>query len=511
MPKTAVTGSIIALKLDRSAREPMHRQFADRLREAIQDGRIPVGAKLPSTRIFAEELGVSRNTVLQVFETLTQEGFLSGRVGAGTFVAATSVAAEAAAPGDGGTGGYPFRTLSRRGGGILSSAGDEFAERPTTFMPDVPDLREFPIKTWLRLLNETSGRLTGEILADTSNAGYEPLRRAIAQHLNASRGMRCDFSQVIVTTGSQQSLDLICRMMLDPGDPVWLEEPGYVGSRAVVRANGGTIYPVPVDGDGMCIEEAAARHPVPRLIVASPSRHYPLGPALSLARRHALVRFARKGGSWIVEDDYDNEFRYAGASLPAVFGLDGDSRTFHVGTFSKILLPSFRLGYLVVPSDLADAFAKARAILDRHASLIEQMVLSEFMLRGLFVSHVRRMRGLYRARQSQMIEGLNALFGRDLPFAATDTGVHVILRLSEEADDRRLVRAAAERGVVIRPLSPYYASGRPQQGLLLGFSAFNAGEIGQGLARLAPLRADILSLGALPDRVAIGQGSESSP
>lgn len=184
---------------------------------------------------------------------------------------------------------WTVRRCARLGSGILSSATNELAERPTSFMPD---LREFPIKTWLRLLNETSGRLTGEILADTSNAGYEPLRRAIAQHLNASRGMRCDHSQVIVTTGSQQSLDLVCRMMLDPGDPVWLEDPGYVGSRAVVGANGGTIYPVPVDGEGMRVEDATLNHPVPRLIVASPSRHYPLGPALSLERRQALLHFA---------------------------------------------------------------------------------------------------------------------------------------------------------------------------------------------------------------------------
>ncbi len=493
MPKTALTGSLIALELDRSGKEPLHKQVADRLREAIQNGRMPTGLKLPSTRVFAEELGLSRNTVLQVFETLTQEGFLSSRVGAGTFVAAAPAEVGGPVPERGQDGAsYPFRTLSRRGRGILSSATGEFVERPTAFMPDVPDLREFPIKTWLRLLNETSGRLTGEILADTSNAGYEPLRRAIAQHLNASRGMRCDYSQVIVTTGSQQSLDLICRMMLDPGDPVWLEDPGYVGSRAVVGANGGTVYPVAVDGDGMRIEEAAAEHPVPRLIVASPSRHYPLGPALSLARRHALLQFARQGGSWVVEDDYDNEFRYANASLPAVFGLDGDGRTFHVGTFSKILLPSFRLGYLVVPRDLSEAFAKARAVLDRHASLIEQMVLSEFMLRGLFMSHVRRMRGLYRARQSLTIEGLKTLFGQDLPFVATDTGVHVTLSLTEQADDRRLVRAAAERGVVVRPLSPYYVSPMRQQGLLFGFAAFNADEIGLGFARLAAVRDAIL-------------------
>lgn len=497
MPKTATTGAIIALEFDRSSREPLHKQLTDRLRAAIQDGRMAGGVQLPSTRIFAAELGVSRNTVLQAFEALIDEGFLLSRVGAGTFVVSPSEAVAQVTDVPERPERYPFRTLSRRGRGILSSATDEFAERPTAFMPDVPDLREFPIKTWMRLLNETSGRLTGEILADTSNGGYEPLRRAIAQHLNASRGMRCEYSQVIVTTGSQQSLDLICRMMLDPGDPVWLEEPGYVGSRAVVRANGGTLYPVPVDVDGMCIEDAVDRHPSPRLIIATPSRHYPLGSTLSLMRRQSLLQFASNSGSWIVEDDYDTEFRYAGTLMPSVFGLDQADRTFHVGTFSKILLPSFRLGYLVVPQDFAVSFAKARAILDRHASLIEQMVLSEFMLRGLFISHIRRMRALCRARQKLMVDGLNALLGLAVPLTAKDTGTHLTLNLNKQADDRRIVKTASEHGVVIRPLSPYYFSSLREQGLLLGFAAFNQGEIEQGLARLARQRSALLA--ALPD------------
>ena len=474
--------------------EPIHKQVADRLREAIWEGRLPVGTKLPSTRIFAAELGVSRNTILQVFEILHEEGIVSGRVGSGTYIAtAVSPPPQDAAAGAPASRGYPFRMLSRRGKGILVSATDEFAERPAAFMPDVPDLREFPIKTWMRLLNETSGRLTGEILAETSNAGYEPLRRAIAQHLNSARGMRCHFSQVIVTTGSQQSLDLICRMMLDPGDPVWLEDPGYVGSRAVVGANGAIVYPVRVDDDGLCVEEAVGTLPVPRLIHVTPSRQYPLGPTLSLSRRHALLRIARDCGAWIVEDDYDYEFRYEGASPPAVFGLDHDGRTFHIGTFSKILLPSLRLGYVVVPEDFASAFAKARAILDRHASLIEQMVLSEFMLRGLFISHIRRMRSLYRGRQIELIEGLDRIFETKLPFTGIDTGVHVTLRLADHANDLKITRLAVESGLVVRPLSPYYSAQSRKQGLLLGFAAFNSAEIQRGLARIDSLKTELRS------------------
>ncbi len=497
MSRTSITSALISLEIDKSGSVPIHRQIAARLREAIAAGRIPRGIRLPSTRVFAEDLGVSRNTVLQVFEALTEEGVLQSRVGAGTFVMSGRTGDQAATPSgpvDAGgrvAGGYPFRSLSRRGRSLVQSSTGEFSERPTTFMPDLPDLREFPIRTWLRLLNETSGRLTGEILADSSSAGYEPLRRAIAQYLATSRGMKCDYGQVIITTGSQQSLDLVCRLLLDPGDLVWLEEPGYVGARAVIAANGAVCRAVPVDDDGVRIEEAIARLPVPRLIFTSPSRHYPLGSTLSMERREAMLGVARRGGSWIVEDDYDHEFRYVGNGLPSLFGLDGEHRTIHMGTFSKILLPSFRLGYVVVPADFADAFARARAVVDRHASLIEQMVLSEFMHRGLLAAHIRRMRGLYRNRQVQLLEGLHGLFGHDVAFGATDTGTHVILPFVDGADDRSVARRLALAGIVVRPLSPYYAGQRRRQGLLFGFSAFTGPEIAEGLARLARFAGEI--------------------
>ena len=495
MARTAITGSLIAVELDKSSQESIHQQLENKLRAAIVSGRLPTGARLPSTRIFAGEIGVSRNTVLQVFETLTEEGLLVSRLGAGTFVAKLTddrrtehFTHEDKKREDGG---YPFRSLSRRGKNLVASATGEFSERPTPFMPDLPDLREFPIRTWLRLLNETSGRLTGEILADTSNAGYEPLRRAVAQHLNASKEMNCDYTQVIITTGSQQSLDLVCRMLLDAGDPVWLEEPGYIGARSVFAANGATLYPVNVDVEGINIDAAINLHPAPRIIFTSSSRHYPLGATLSMVRRESMINFARRCGCWIVEDGYDHEFRYLGATPPSVYGLDAGARTIHLGTFSKVLLPSFRLGYVVVPADLSESFAKARAVVDRHASLIEQMVLSEFMHRGLLVAHIRRMRTLYRARQVQLVEGLKGIFGENLRVTATETGMHVVLHLIPNADDEALSKIAVESGIVTRPLSPYYAGNECQQGLLLGFSAFNPAEISQGLFRFARLKQTI--------------------
>lgn len=495
MPKTAVTGSLVSVEFDKNATTPIYRQITDWMKNAIQTGQLPAGTKLPSTRVFADELGVSRNTVVQVFETLTEEGLLSSRVGAGTFIAdlLTPAAPPATAPEEDqkSGGSYPFRSLSRRGKSLVASASDEFSERPTPFMPDLPDLREFPIRTWLRLLNETSGRLTGQILAEASNAGYEPLRRAIAQHLGASRGVMCTYRQVIITTGSQQGLDLVCRMLLDAGDPVWLEEPGYVGARSVVRANGGVICPIPVDVKGARFDEAVARQPAPRLVVTSPARHYPLGGQLAQERRDALVSLAARSGAWIVEDDYDHEFSYAGSTLRSLYALDNDQRTVHMGTFSKTLLPSFRLGYLVVPADLGDHFAKARAVVDRHASLIEQMVLSEFMNRGLFVSHIRRMRNLYQGRREKLIAGLNDIFGEHCCMPMPDSGTHVILPLEEGADDVALSRQAAARGLILRPLSPYYMTGTRRQGVILGFSAFNDDEIGRGLSLLASFRAEL--------------------
>src|SRR5882757_6027263 len=495
MSKTTVTGSLIDLQIDPNSALPKYQQIAGHLRGAIEAGRIPAGIKLPSTRIFAEELGVSRNVILQAFDRLIDEGLLSSRIGDGTYVLALALGKPDLAAPESKTltasEHYPFRSLSRRGKSLVASATDAFPERPTAFMPDLPDLREFPIKTWLRLLNETSGRLRGEILADTSNAGYEPLRRAIARHLNIFRGMTCTSEQIIITTGSQQSLDLVSRMLFDPGDPIWLEEPGYVGARSIFSANGASLCPIAVDEQGLCIEEALAKHPSPRLIFTSSSRHYPLGATLSLQRRSALIELASRCGAWIVEDDYDNEFRYVGHTPTSIHGLDAGQRTIHLGTFSKILLPSFRLGYVVVPPDLAEPFAKARAVVDRHASLIEQMVLSEFMHRGLFVAHIRRMRSLYRARQVRLIGGLKDIFDNGLRLSSTDTGMHVIIPLDQAADDQEIARKAMDYGVVLRPLSPYYAGRTKRQGLLLGFSAYNVDEIEQGLARLSKLRTTI--------------------
>ncbi|MBI5132644.1 MAG: PLP-dependent aminotransferase family protein [Rhodopseudomonas palustris] len=472
----------MTLDIDRGSGAPLHFQISEALRKAVTNGQLQGGARLPSTRSLASDWQVSRNTVLQVFETLISEGFLEARVGDGTYVkrhASTGIevaAKDEHTPEAKGTP-YPFRGLSQRGKALIEHRLGGLTERPTLFMPDVPDLQAFPIRSWLRLMNEVSGRLKGDILVNVSNAGYEPLREAIAHHLRAARGMIVDSRQVIITTGSQQSLDLLARLLVDRGDPVWMEEPGYVGARAALTANGCSVLPIPTDEAGMNVELGRARYPTPRMILVSPSRHYPLGATLSAERRQQLLDFSRATGAWILEDDYDCEFRYRGPSPASLQSADRDGRVVSIGTFSKTLLPSFRLGFVVVPTDLADDFAKARAVIDRHAPIMEQMVLAEFMHRGLYSAHIRRMRSLYLERQEAMLTMLADWLSYAPPDFERVSGMHFVLPFREGVDDTAVARQLWEHRIVSRPLSMYYGGRNTRPGLLLGFAAFRPEDI----------------------------------
>lgn len=496
MAKSGSKGSFATIDLDRAGAVPIYQQIVMQLRGAIAAGQLEPGMRLASTRTLAAEWGVSRNTVLQVFETLSGEGYLESRVGDGTYISG-QVPEESAVipetPDDGfdernGRAGYPFRRLSRRGLALMEQCPPGLTERPEPFMPDVPDLRAFPIKTWLRLMNEVSGRLTGNTLIQVSNAGYEPLRQAIAHHVRTARGLDCTAAQVIVTSGSQQSLDLVTRILLDRGDPVWMEEPGYVGMRASLLANGCHVLPAPIDSEGLDLEQARVRFATPRMVCVSPAREYPLGTTLSPARRSALIDFSYRTGAWIVEDDYDAENQYQGQPLPALQSLDTAQRVIYMGTFSKTLLPSFRLGFLVVPPDIAEDFAKARAVIDRHAPIMEQMVLAEFMHRGLYAAHLRRMRALYRERQEAMLSVLHDHVGYQPPAYECQGGMHFVVPFRDAVSDEEVVRTLWSRQVIARPLSIYYGGRSKQSGVLLGFAAYPVEVIQEAGERLDCLR-----------------------
>ncbi|MEM9498401.1 MAG: PLP-dependent aminotransferase family protein [Pseudomonadota bacterium] len=481
MVKSAGKDRVILAVLDRTRAEPLFEQLASELRMSIQNGALPPKSRLPSIRTISTELGVSKNTVIQAFDVLAGEGYLTGRIGAGTYVANiipddNLIYQHAPSGPEMRIRDIPKMTLSTRGVQMIASAIESPTEQPIPFMPDVPDLREFPMRTWLRIMGEATGRLRSDLLANVSNAGFDRLRQAIAQHISVARGVRCSWEQVIVTTGSQQSLDLICRLLLDRGDPVWMEDPGYIGAQSAFRGGGAEIYPIPVDEHGMAISKVPSTHPLPKLIFACPSRQYPLGSTLSPTRREELMDFADTCGSWIVEDDYDCEYRYDGLATGALQGVN-PYRVVYMGTFSKTCVPSFRLGYLVVPEAFASAFATTRAMIDRHAPIMEQLALAEYIEHGHFAAHLRRMRELYRKRQDQLIQSVADASAGQVRLPSLATGTNAILWLKPGKSDTAATRIALEHGIVVRPISLYHAKSAMRSGLMLGYAAFTESEM----------------------------------
>jgi GntR family transcriptional regulator/MocR family aminotransferase len=482
--------TLLTLPLDSGAATPLFRQLYEGLRRGILDGTLGPGVRLPATRRLAGELGVSRNTVLNAYEQLLAEGYLEGKMGSGTYVPHSlpeemlQVRSTA----------KPVRpTLSERRG--LSRRGDLLAQTSTTvvrptgvprpFRPGIPALDAFPFETWMRLVARHHRRPPCDLLSYGQAAGYAPLRRAIAAHLGPARAVHCDPEQVLVLTGSQQGLDLIARLLLDPGDTAWVEDPGYPGARAALQGAGVHLIPVPVDGDGLDVAAGTARCSDARLVYVTPSHQYPLGVTMSLSRRLALLEWARRANAWVVEDDYDSEFRYAGRPLAALQGLDRDGRVFYLGTFSKSLFPALRLGYLVVPPDLVDAFVAARAVTDRQTATLTQAVVADFLQEGHFLRHIRRMRTRYGERQETLLRAARRELGGLLEVGPCETGLHLMGWLEAGREDQEASQAAARAGVEAPPLSSYGVERRARGGLLLGYAASDARQIRDGVRRLA--------------------------
>jgi GntR family transcriptional regulator/MocR family aminotransferase len=302
-----------------------------------------------------------------------------------------------------------------------------------------------------------------------------------------ARAVFCRPDQVIITSGAQQALDLAARVLIDPDDPVWMEEPGYPPTGAVLRAAGARVVPVPVDEEGLSVVEGRAREPAPRLICVSPSHQYPLGVTMSLRRRLELLECARAEGGMVIEDDYDSEYRYAGRPLAALQGLDGDGRVIYLGTMSKVMFPGLRIGYMVVPEHLVDAFLAVRAMVDAHPSSIAQAALADFITEGLLGAHIRRMRQLYAERQAALIEAFRARFGDRLALAPADAGMHLVAHLPPGADDRAIARRAAEAGVEAPALSHYYQGAPAARGLLLGYAGVDRRATDRAADRLAEI------------------------
>jgi len=482
--------TLAGIELNHDSPLPLYRQLYDAIRDAILEERLQSGHRLPASRMFAKELGVSRNTVALAFEQLMIEGYLKGKVGSGTYVTddlperllqtRPSVDDRTAASSKRHRASRRGRTLSKI---ILRRNRTPEDVRP--FQAGVPAMDEFPYAFWLKLTQQVWRSLPRNHLAYGGAGGYEPLREAIASYLRTSRAVRCDADQVVIVNGSQQGVDLVARVLLDSGDQVFVEDPGYLGARAALLGAGVRLMPTPVDAEGLQIENRKARSSQARLVYVTPSHQYPLGVTMTLARRLHLLEWARRSGAWILEDDYDSEFRYAGRPLASLQGLDTCGCVIYLGTFSKVLFPGLRLGYLVVPKNVVDEFLSAKTIADRQSAILEQAVLARFIEEGHFARHLRRMRVLYQHRQEILLDVAAHELGGLLEIHPSDSGMHLIAWLQKEKNAQEIARRAEEFGVIAHPLSDYTMRYHQRPALLLGYAAYDDIEIRQGVRRLA--------------------------
>jgi GntR family transcriptional regulator / MocR family aminotransferase len=472
----------IAIPLSRSG-VALYRQVYGGLRNAILNGGFGAGDRLPSTRHLAEQLGISRTVVILAYELLLAEGFAYGAPGSGTYVSEELPDGGAAPPAT------PARLrLSRYGAGAAAIAGHLDYPRRTVAAPRYDfayggsDAATFPFVTWRRILLKHARAAEFDSLNYGAAAGVGSLREAIALHLRRSRAVACDPAQVIVVNGSQQALDLIARVLIETGDRVAVEDPQYQGTRAVLRTARAKIQPLPVDRDGL---NPALLSRNCRLVFVTPSHQFPTGAILPLARRLALLAWARDHDAIVVEDDYDGEFRYEGHSLESLQGLDTDGRVIYIGTFSRTIFAALRIGYLVVPSSLIDAFTAAKWLCDRHTATLEQNALADFIAGGNYERHLRHLRRANTARRQALLTAIGKHLGGAVEVTGDAAGAHIVLWPQRRVLEKTVIRRAAARGVGIYGLSGYYMGRAQRPGFLLGYSQLNADEICAGIERLA--------------------------
>ena len=455
------------LPLDRSSDHPIHRQIYDGLRRAILEARLSPGQRVPSTRALAEDLGVSRLPVLTAYDQLLHEGYLEGRTGSGTFVSAAipdDLLTPPSSPG--------ARASARRVGRVTRSAPrprDEGGLGP--FRMSLPALDRFPHAIWARLVARRARMLRPADMAYGDPAGLVALRVAVAEHLRAARAVRCEVEQVLIVSGSQAAARLAATVLLGSDDRVAMEDPGSPLIRAALGAEGADVVPIPVDEEGISVAALQRRGIRVRAVYVTPSHQYPLGTSMTAARRLALLDWAHRERAWLLEDDYDSEYRYVSRPLGALQGMDAHERVIYIGTFSKVLFPALRVGYIVVPSALRQRFVDARETFDLFSPTLYQLALADFLSEGHFARHLRRMRGVYRARRDALLTGLARHCAGRLTVINADAGLHLAVLLEGGLDDRDVVRRMAARGLTATPLSSCYAAGGGggPNGLLLGF------------------------------------------
>lgn len=456
------------------------------LRDLLLDGRIAPGTRLISTRALAGELGIARNSAVYAYERLAEEGFVQATRN-GTVTVWHGSAPSATLATESGT---VAACLSDRVDG-LQNTRPEF-DRMLPFVPGLPSLEEFPLAQWRRCMERAWRQITPTRLAYGPAAGLPELRRAVAAYIKVSRGVRCETDQVFITDGTQSSLELCARMLANPGDFAWLENPCYHGARTAFRSTGLHVVPIEVDREGMAPLDAQWRRYPPKLIYTTPSHQYPLGSLMSVQRRTALVEQARACGAWIIEDDYDSEFRHSGQPLPAMQSLSADAPVCYLGTFSKTMFPALRLGFMVVPPLLVERFANTLRELVHRGHSADQLAMTEFIDSGLFARHLRRMRTRYAHRRKCLEAALTRHLGATLHIRDSPGGMHLSSELTVPLSDADIARTAFVLGLMLQPLSSYrVGDGRPYNGFVLGYSGLSESTIEQSTMQLANVIADL--------------------
>ena len=465
---------------DPRSRKPLYRQVYERFRDAIRDGVLRPEERLPSTRSLASQLGAARGTVDLAYSLLAGEGYIVGRGAAGTFVAPGLAPA--------------LRRSLARSRKASTGVSTQTRAPGATIMPfqmGVPALDVFPRALWSRLSARRTRMLTVETMVSADAAGYTGLREAIVSYLTVSRGIRCHAGEVIITSGFQGALGLLTRAFLQPGDEVWFEEPGYLFARDALEAVGAKVVPTPVDSEGLDVAEAVKQAPRARFVYVTPAHQAPLGISLTLQRRLALLSWAERAKAWIIEDDYDSEFRYGARPLPALKSLDEAGRVLYAGTFSKVLFPGLRLGYLVVPETEVDRVKRVCQLLYHGGPMLTQAIVADFMSEGHFARHIRHMRMLYEQRRAALANALAEVFADRLTVQLQAGGMHLIARVPTVKDDRDLVARARAHALAPAALSGWYADRRrSEQGLLLSFTNItptSAFEVAKRLRRATEL------------------------
>ena len=482
--------------LDKGSASPLYRQLHDRLRAQILDGQLEAGARLPSTRALAAHLGVSRTTTALAYELLLLEGYIESRVGDGTRVACMPAQRPGLARGrDVGQVPDPQERhipWFARHGQLLpdasspeGSSGDQTSPASEVFRICRPDVTHFPYGIWARLLARHARRSLRATSRSQDACGYLPLREAIAAHIGVTRGVRCLAEQVLITNGAHAALDLVARVLLDPGDAAWVEDPGYEGTWRALLAAGAQLVAVPVDGEGIDVEAGREQCGQARLAVVTPSSQFPTGVTMSRSRRRALLEWASQAPAWIVEDDSGGEYRFSGRPMEMLLGMDRDSRVISIGSFCQVLFSTMHLGYLVAPANLVDSFLSVRQYIDVHPPLLEQFALADFFAEGHFARHVQKTRGQYRECRDALVAALGRELKGVVEVAAPEVGTHLVAWLPGGVDGRLAARAAAEQGVRVEPVSQYSQRPLARDGLLLGYADHRPHELEAGVAALA--------------------------